>query len=90
MAAAAGCARPDSLRYVEIDVEQRPAVVIEEGLVALDLVLVLFVLGRFDGRRAGGNRVPYLVIRGDVTPKFGGLFLHSILRRSPSRCIHVQ
>lgn len=39
--------------WEEMDVEQRPAVVVEEGLVALDLVLVLFVVGRFDGRRAG-------------------------------------
>jgi hypothetical protein len=38
-------------------VEQRPAVVVEEGLVALDLVFELSVLGRFDGRRAGGARV---------------------------------
>lgn len=36
--------------WEEIDMEQRPAVVVKEGLVALDLVLVLFVLGRFDGR----------------------------------------
>jgi len=43
--------------WEEIDVEQRPAVVVEQRLVALDLVLVLFVLGRFDGRRAGGARV---------------------------------
>lgn len=37
--------------WEEMDVEQRPAVVVEEGLVALDLVLVLvlFVIERFDG-----------------------------------------
>lgn len=43
--------------WEEIDVEERPAVVVEEGLVALDLVLVLFFLGRFDGQRAEGTRV---------------------------------
>jgi hypothetical protein len=42
--------------WEEIDAEQRPAaVVVEEGLVASDLVLGLFVLGGFDGRRAGGR-----------------------------------
>ncbi|KAK4464046.1 hypothetical protein QBC42DRAFT_295385 [Cladorrhinum samala] len=55
MAAAGWCARPDSLRYVGGDRRGTAAVVVEEGLVALDFVLVLFVLEWFDGRRAGGT-----------------------------------
>lgn len=34
----------------EVRVEQRSAAVVEDGLVAFDLVLALFVLGGFDCR----------------------------------------